>query len=108
MTVYIVLVLAVAALLALLLYRDVPDPTPKRHNTTSTKTKAHSAQNDCCDDNYPNYAQQHMQRVLRENAERAHKEFMDTQRATMEAQQTAMDMQHNSMDCGCGGFDPFF
>jgi hypothetical protein len=49
-----------------------------------------------------------MQRVLRENAERAHKEFMDTQRATMEAQQTAMDMQHNSMDCGCGGFDPFF
>lgn len=106
MTVYIVLILAVAALLALLLYRDVPDPTPKRHNTTSTKTKPHSVQNDCCDDNYPNYAQQHMQRVLRENAERAHKEFMDTQQATMEAQQTAMDMQHNSMDCG--SFGPFF
>jgi hypothetical protein len=108
MTVYIVLFLAVAALIALLLYRDVPDPTPKCRNTSSTKTKAHSAQNSCCDDNYPNYAQQHMQRVLRENAERAHKEFMDTQRATMEAQQTAMDMQHNSMDCGCGSFDPFF
>ena len=108
MTVYIVLFLAVVALLALLLYRDVPDPTPKRRNATSTKTKAHSAQNGCCDDNYPNYAQQQMQRVLRENAERAHKEFMDTQRATMEAQQAAMDMQHNSMDCGCGGFDPFF
>ena len=108
MTVYIVLFLAVVALLALLLYRDVPDPTPKSRSTTSTNPKAHSAQNDCCDDNYPNYAQQHMQRVLRENAERAHKEFMDTQRATMEAQQIAMDMQHNSMDCGCGSFDPFF
>ena len=108
MTVYIVLVLAVAALLALLLYRDVPDPTPKRRNTTSAKTKSHSVQNNYCDDNYPNYAQQQMQRVLRENAERAHKEFMDTQQATMEAQQIAMDMQHNSMDCGCGSFDPCF
>ena len=105
MTVYIVLVLAVATLLALLLYRDVPDPTPKRRNTTSAKTTTRTTQNDYYDD-YPNYAQQQMQRVLRENAERAHKEYMDTQRATMAAQQIAMDMQHNSMDCG--SFGPFF
>lgn len=106
MTVFIVLFLAFTALLTLLMCCDVPDSKPKNSNTTSAKTTTRNTQNGCCDDNYPNYAQQHMQRVLRENAERAHKEFMDTQRATMEAQQIAMDMQHNSMDCG--SFGPFF
>lgn len=115
MTVFVVLFLAFTALLAFLMCCDVPDSKPKNHNTTSAKTTTHSTQNDYYD-NYPNYAQQNMQRIMWEDAQRMHNRAVEdgqrmhdqAVRDAQQAHQAAVDMHNHSMDFGCGGFGPFF
>lgn len=118
MTVFIVFFLAFTALLAFLMCCDVPDSKLKNRNTTSVKVTTHNTQNDRYD-NHPNYAQQNMQRIMREEAQRMHDQFirdaqkvhqerLDIHQALMESHHASVDMHHQPVDFGCGGFGTFF
>ena len=122
MIIWVIILFVSVVFLGVLLACDEPGE-PQRKPAKSSNIKSHNTQDDYYDTDYPDYNQQNLQRIMRENAQRmhnqamqdaqcmheqavrdaehAHKEFVDTQWATM-------DMHNNTMDFSCGGFGPFF
>lgn len=109
MFILVIIIIVSVVFLGVLLACDEPGE-PQHKPTKSSNVKSHNTEYDYYAD-YPDDNQRNLQRIMRENAQRmhdqavrdaeqAHREFVETQQATM-------DMNNNSMDFSCG-FGPFF